>query len=152
MAKSQQTFNKSEKEKKRLKKREEKRKKMLARKEEAKENGKKGIPMAYVDFNGNLVDTPPDPSMKVEIEAEDIVLGIPKKIEGEEEEFDPVRNGKVSFFDTSKGFGFIIDSDNQEKYFCHVSGLIDEIAENDKVSFELEKGMKGMNAVRVKKI
>ncbi|WP_299433383.1 cold shock domain-containing protein [uncultured Maribacter sp.] len=152
MAKSQQTFNKSEKEKKRLKKREEKRKKMLARKEEAKENGKKGIPMAYVDFNGNLVDTPPDPSMKVEIEAEDIVLGIPKKVEGEEEEFDPVRNGKVSFFDTSKGFGFIIDSDNQEKYFCHVSGLIDEIAENDKVSFELEKGMKGMNAVRVKKI
>ncbi|WP_298475317.1 cold shock domain-containing protein [uncultured Maribacter sp.] len=152
MAKSQQTFNKSEKEKKRLKKREEKRKKMLARKEEAKENGKKGIPMAYVDFNGNLVDTPPDPSMKVEIEAEDIVLGIPKKIAGEEEEFDPVRNGKVSFFDTSKGFGFIIDTENQEKYFCHVSGLIDEIAENDKVSFELEKGMKGMNAVRVKKI
>ncbi|WP_298485858.1 cold-shock protein [uncultured Maribacter sp.] len=152
MAKSQQTFNKSEKEKKRLKKREEKRKKMLARKEEAKENGKTGIPMAYVDFNGNLVDTPPDPSMKVEIEAEDIVLGIPKKVEGEEEEFDPVRNGKVSFFDTSKGFGFIIDSDNQEKYFCHVSGLIDEIAENDKVSYELEKGMKGMNAVRVKKI
>jgi len=152
MAKSQQTFNKSEKEKKRLKKREEKRKKMLARKEEAKERGKTGIPMAYVDFNGNLVDTPPDPSMKVEIEAEDIVLGIPKKVAGEEEEFDPVRNGKVSFFDTSKGFGFIIDSDNQEKYFCHVSGLIDEIAENDKVSFELEKGMKGMNAVRVKKI
>ncbi|NJB69966.1 cold shock CspA family protein [Saonia flava] len=152
MAKSQQTFNKSEKEKKRLKKREEKRKKMLARKEEAKENGKTGIPMAYVDFNGNLVDTPPDPSMKVEIEAESIVLGIPKKEEGDEEEFDPVRKGKVSFFDTSKGFGFIIDSENQEKYFCHVSGLIDEIAENDKVSFELEKGMKGMNAVRVKKI
>lgn len=152
MAKSQQTFNKSEKEKKRLKKREEKRKKMLARKEDAKENGTAGIPMAYVDFNGNLVDTPPDPSMKIEIEAEDIVLGIPKKIPGEEEAFDPVRNGKVSFFDTSKGFGFIIDTENQEKYFCHVSGLIDEIAENDKVSFELEKGMKGMNAVRVKKI
>ncbi|WP_291867362.1 cold-shock protein [Maribacter sp.] len=152
MAKSQQTFNKSEKEKKRLKKREEKRKKMLARKEDAKENGKGGIPMAYVDFNGNLTDTPPDPSMKVEIEAEDIVLGIPKREEGDVEEFDPVRNGKVSFFDTSKGFGFIIDTENQEKYFCHVSGLIDEIAENDKVSFELEKGMKGMNAVRVKKI
>ncbi len=152
MAKSQQTFNKSEKEKKRLKKREDKRKKMLARKLEAKESGKTGIPMAYVDFNGNLVDTPPDPTMKVEIEAESIVLGIPKKEEGDVEEFDPVRNGKVSFFDSSKGFGFIIDSENQEKYFCHVSGLIDEIFENDKVSFELEKGMRGMNAVRVKKI
>lgn len=152
MAKSQQTFNKTEKEKKRKKKREDKRKKMLARKAEAKENGTSGIPLAYVDFNGNLVDTPPDPSMKVEIEAEDIVLGIPKKEDGDEEEFDPVRNGKVSFFDSSKGFGFIIDSENNEKYFVHVSGLIDEIIENDKVSYELEKGMKGMNAVRVKKI
>ena len=152
MAKSQQTFNKTEKEKKRLKKREEKRKKMLARKADAKENGTSGIPMAYVDFNGNLVDTPPDPSMKVEIEADDIVLGIPKKEEGDVEELDPVRSGKVSFFDSSKGFGFIIDSENNEKYFVHVSGLIDEIFENDKVSYELEKGMKGMNAVRVKKI
>ena len=148
MAKSQQTFSKSEKEKKRLKRREEKQKKKEARRAEAKENGG-GIPLAYVDFNGNLVDTPPDPSMKVEIEAEDIVLCIPKKEEGDVEEFDPVRKGKVSFFDTSKGFGFIIDSENNEKYFCHVSGLIDEIAENDSVTFELEKGMKGMNAVKV---
>lgn len=148
MGRSQQTFSKTEKEKKRLKRREDKQKKKEARRAEAKENGG-GIPMAYVDFNGNLVDTPPDPTMKVEIEAEDIVLGIPKKIEGEEEEFDPVRKGKVSFFDSSKGFGFIIDAENNEKYFCHVSGLIDEINENDKVSFELEKGMKGMNAVKV---
>ena len=43
----------------------------------------------------------------------------------------------------------IVDAVNQEKYFCHVSGLIDTIAENDNVSFELEKGAKGMNAVRV---
>lgn len=152
MAKSQQTYNKSEREKKRLKKKEEKQKKKVARKAEAKESGKTGIQFAYVDHNGNLTDTPPDPSQKMAVEAESITLGIPKKEEGDEEEFDPVRNGKVSFFDTSKGFGFIIDTENQEKYFCHVSGLIDEIAENDKVSFELERGMKGMNAVRVKKI
>lgn len=152
MAKSQQTFNKTEKEKKRLKKREEKQKKKNARKAAVKESGTSGIPLAYVDYNGNLVDTPPDPSMKVEIDAEDIVLGIPKKIAGEEEEVDPVRKGKVSFFDSSKGFGFIIDAENNEKYFVHVSGLIDEIMENDKVSYELERGMKGMNAVRVKKI
>ena len=53
MAKSQQTFNKSEKEKKRLKKREDKRKKMEARRAEIKENGSKGIEFAYVDHNGN---------------------------------------------------------------------------------------------------
>ncbi|WP_339704619.1 cold shock domain-containing protein [uncultured Kriegella sp.] len=149
MAKSQQTYNKSEKEKKRLKKREEKRKKMEARKAQAKESGKKGIEFAYVDHNGNLTDTPPDPSKKIKVEAESIVIGVPKTLESDKEEFDPVRNGSVSYFDHSKGFGFIIDSENQEKYFTHVSGLIDEINENDKVSFELEKGMRGMNAVKV---
>jgi len=146
MAKSQQTFNKSEKEKKRLKKREEKRKKMQARRAEAKENGKKGIEFAYVDHNGHLTDTPPDPSLKVDIELEDISISVEKS---EPVEIDPVRIGKVSFFDSSKGFGFIIDSENQEKYFTHISGIIDQISENDEVTFELEKGMKGMNAVKV---
>ncbi len=150
MAKSQQTFNKIENEKKRQKKREEKQKKKEARKAEAKEKNK-GIQFAYVDYNGNLTDTPPDPSQKVSVDAESIEIGIPKKEEGDYEKFDPVRSGKVSYFDTSKGFGFIIDDENNEKYFTHVSGLIDEIAENDQVSFELEKGLKGMNAVRVKK-
>ena len=151
MAKSQQTYSKSEKEKKRLKKREEKQKKKEARKLESKENGP-GIQFAYVDHDGNLTDTPPDPTKKIKIDASTIEIGVPKRDDSDVEEFDPVRNGKVSFFDTSKGFGFIIDTENQEKYFTHVSGLIDEIAENDKVSFELEKGLKGMNAVRVKKI
>ena len=147
MAKSQQTFNKTEKEKLRRKKREDKKKKKEARRAEAKENPQ-GIQFAYVDHYGNLTDTPPDPSLKIKVDAKSIELGIPKK---EEEFFDPIRNGKVSFFDSSKGFGFIIDTETQEKYFTHVSGLIDEIAENDKVTFELEKGMKGLNAVRVKK-
>jgi len=150
MAKSQQTFNKLEKEKKRLKKREDKRKKMEARKAEKEENGTDGIQFAYVDFNGNLVDTPPDPEDKIKIKADNIVLGVPKK--EDLPEVDPIRKGKVSFYDSSKGFGFIIDAEDSEKYFCHVSGLIDEITENDKVQFELEKGMKGLNAVRVKKI
>ena len=123
---------------------------MEARKLEAQESGKKGIQFAYVDHDGNLTDTPPDPSMKVEIDVESIEIAIPKKEELEEP--DPIRNGKVSYFDTSKGFGFIIDLENNEKYFTHVSGLIDEIAENDKVTFELERGMKGMNAVKVKRV
>jgi len=145
MAKSQQTYSKNEKEKKRLKKREDKKKKKDARKAESTP----GIQFAYVDHNGNLTDTPPDPSLKVKIDAESIEIGIPKMAEGDREVFNPIRNGKVSFFDTSKGFGFIIDSENQEKYFTHVSGLVDEIAENDTVTFELEKGQRGMNAVKV---
>ncbi|MBU2938482.1 cold shock domain-containing protein [Lacinutrix sp. C3R15] len=150
MAKSQQTFNKSEKEKKRLKKREDKRKKMEARKAEKEANGTEGIQFAYVDHNGNLTDTPPDPALKVKVKAANIEVSIPKTLEGDKEAFDPVRTGNVSFFDTSKGFGFIIDSENNEKYFCHVSGLIDQITEGNRVSFELEKGQRGMNAVKVK--
>ena len=150
MAKSQQTFSKTEKEKKRLKKRLDKQKKMDARKADKEENGTGGIQFAYVDHNGNLTDTPPDPTMKVVYELDDIQISVTKKEDLPQE--DPVRNGKVSFFDTSKGFGFIIDAANNEKYFTHVSGLIDQIAENDKVSYELEKGMRGMNAVKVKKI
>lgn len=152
MGKSQQTYNKSEKEKKRLKKREDKRKKMEARKLEKELNGTKGIEFAYVDYNGNLTDTPPDPSQKIEVKAKNIEVSVPKTLEGDREAFDPVRKGTVSFFDPSKGFGFIIDDVNQEKYFTHVSGIIDEISENNKVSFELEKGQRGMNAVKVKLI
>lgn len=146
MAKSQQSFSKREKEKKRLKKREEKRQKKEARRAQAKEEGD-GIPMAYVDQYGNLTDSPPDPTEKEEIDASEIVLGIPPKEESEE---DPVRSGKVAFFDSSKGFGFIMDLANQEKYFYHVSRVENEVVENDKVTFELEKGPKGMNAVNVK--
>ena len=148
MARSQQTFSKREKEKKKQKKREEKQKKKEARKAEAKA-GDGGIPFAYVDKFGNLTDTPPESTEQEEIDASEIVLGIPQK---EEEEYDPIRKGKVAFFDHSKGFGFIMDTETQEKHFVHVSGLNDEIHENDKVTFELEKGQKGMNAVNVRVI
>jgi cold shock CspA family protein len=150
MAKSQQTYSKIEKEKARIKKREEKQKKKDARKAENK-NSTKGIQFAYVDAYGNLTDLPPNPADKIKVDAESIEIGIPKK-EDSEEIIDPLHNGKVSFFDSSKGFGFIIDNESQEKYFCHVSGLLDDISENDKVSFELERGKKGMMAVKVKRI
>jgi len=146
MAGSQETFGKKEREKKRLKKKKDK----LLRKEERKASGQDSE-FIYVDEFGQLTSTPPDPSKKVKVDASSIEIGIPKKEDRVEEEATDYK-GKVSFFDTSKGFGFIIDSQSQEKYFVHVSGLTEEIKENDKVSFELEKGLKGMNAVRVKKI
>jgi cold shock CspA family protein len=148
MTKKQETFGKKEREKKRLKKNEEKRKK----REERKANGGESFDeFVYVNHLGQLTDTPPDPSQKVEIEAEDIILGIPKKEEGDEP--DPVHTGFVDFFNDSKGFGFIKDADDGDKYFVHISGIIDdEIKEGNKVSFELEKGPKGWNAVKVKKV
>jgi len=63
-----------------------------------------------------------------------------------------VKNGTVKFFNGAKGFGFITDDETKEEFFVHVSGLIDDINEEDKVEFELKEGKKGMNAVNVKVI
>jgi len=61
-----------------------------------------------------------------------------------------MNTGKVKFFNNSKGFGFIKDDATDKEYFVHVSGLKDEIKENDKVTFDLQEGRKGLNAVNVK--
>lgn len=58
--------------------------------------------------------------------------------------------GKVKFFNDSKGFGFIIDEETKKEYFVHVSGLVDDVAEGSDVVFELQEGRKGLNAVNVK--
>ncbi len=60
--------------------------------------------------------------------------------------------GKVKFFNTTKGFGFIVEDGTNDEHFVHVSGLIDQINEGDAVEFELKEGRKGMNAVNVKTI
>ena len=60
--------------------------------------------------------------------------------------------GSVKFFNDSKGFGFIVEDDNNKEHFVHISGLIDEIREGDAVEFDLQEGRKGLNAVNVKVI
>ena len=61
-----------------------------------------------------------------------------------------MNRGKVKFFNVTKGFGFIKDADSDNEYFVHVSGLKDKIKDNDEVTFELQEGKKGINAVNVK--
>ncbi|QBQ41998.1 cold-shock protein [Sphingobacterium psychroaquaticum] len=61
-----------------------------------------------------------------------------------------MQEGKVKFFNTTKGFGFITPSNGGADIFVHTTGLIDEIYENDNVTFEVENGKKGLNAVKVK--
>ncbi len=63
-----------------------------------------------------------------------------------------MKKGTVKFFNSSKGFGFIIEEESQKEYFVHVSGLLDEIQEGDTVEFDLAEGKKGLNAVKVKRI
>jgi cold shock protein len=62
---------------------------------------------------------------------------------------DTKNQGTVKFFNSEKGFGFIKHDDSDKETFVHVSGLINDIKEGDKVEFELQNGKKGMNAVNV---
>ena len=95
MAKSQETFNKKQKEKKRLKKRKEKAEKMAERRANAVAgSGSLENMMAYIDENGNIVDTPPDPTKKKKVSVANIELGAAKR---EKITVDPFKTGKVDF-------------------------------------------------------
>ncbi|MBV7530059.1 cold-shock protein [Chitinophaga sp. sic0106] len=149
MARSQETFNKQEFQKKKQQKKQEK----ADRKEERQSKSNKGKSledmMAYLDENGNLTTVPPDPSKKKEVNLEDIQIGVARQ---QEEAEDPVRTGVVTFYNDGKGFGFIKDSRNQESYFVHINQSKDPLKENVKVSFELGKGPKGPIAINVQVI
>lgn len=148
MAKSQETYSKKEKEKKKIAQRKEKEEKKQERKANAVKGGLDTM-MAYVDENGNITDSPPDPTKKLVFNVEDMQLGA-TKIETVVEE--PNRTGTVTFFNDAKGFGFIKDAVNQESLFVHANQLNEQIKENDKVSFNTERGQKGMVAINVSKI
>ena len=62
-----------------------------------------------------------------------------------------MNNGTVKFFNDVKGFGFIKETNSDQEYFVHVSGLVHEIRENDVVTFDLQEGKKGLNAVNVQR-
>jgi cold shock CspA family protein len=146
MGRSQETFNKKEVKNKKDKKRKDKEKKRLDRKDNEK-TGKLEDMIAYVDENGMITSTPPDPNKKRIINSEDIEISIPKQADVE---LDPIRKGTVTFFNDSKGYGFIKDSETQESVFVHVNNLLEAIKEGNLVSFEVEMGQKGPTAVQVK--
>ena len=144
-----ETFSKKEKEKARQKKRKDKEEK----REERKANAQKGqgldTMLAYVDENGNITSTPPDPRKKRTIDQEDIQIGVAKQEAAVPQ--DVVRQGVVTFFNGSKGYGFIRDLQSQESIFVHMNSLVDAVGENDKVTFEITMTPKGASAVDVKK-
>jgi cold shock CspA family protein len=146
MGRSQETFNKKEVRISKEKKRKEKEKKRIERKEKGSSSLDDMI--AYVDEFGNITSTPPDLTQKKAVNVEDILISVPKSLESDTKE--TIRTGIVSFFNDSKGYGFIKDVVTQESIFVHINGLVDSIKENNKVTFEVEKGPKGLNAVNVK--
>ena len=147
MGKSQETWNKKENEKKKQKKKKEKE----ARKEERKANAKgNSFEIAYVDEFGNFSSTPPDPSTKTKVNEADIQISVPRH--SAPSQADLIRKGIVTFFNDSKGYGFIKDLETQESVFVHINNVTEPIKENNKVQFEVEMGPKGPNAVRVKMV
>lgn len=145
----QETMGKKEREKKKRLKKQRK----AEDKQERQQNNNKGKKlddmMVYLDENGNLSDTPPDPTKMKEMNLEDIQLGAAPV-----EVIDPadlIRKGVVKFFNEEKGYGFINDLKSQESIFVHINNSNEPLKERDKVTFETEQGAKGLVAVNVKK-
>lgn len=149
MGRSQDTFNKREQEKKRIKKKLDKEKKKEERKANIVKNKSFEDMLAYVDENGNISSTPPEENDKKNvIKIEDIQLGAAKRDEINPE--DLIRKGTIKYFNEAKGYGFIKDHDSQESVFVHINSMTEPLKENDKVTFETERGQKGLSAVNVK--
>ena len=140
MAKSM-TVGKRENEKKRLAKREEKQKKKRL-------SGTSSFDdmIAYVDEYGMITSTPPEENIKKqEINVEEIMISTPRK----EDEEPVILRGRIEFFNEARGFGFIKDLAGIEKYFFHVNNVVTDVREGNIVTFDLERGAKGMNAVNI---
>lgn len=145
MGRSQDTFTKREREKQRVKKQQDKIEKMKERKASGKGKSLEDM-MAYLDENGNLTNTPPDPKKKKIFRQEDMQVSVPKQ---EDRPTEEPRKGTVTFFNTQKGFGFINDAETRERIFVHVNDLEGPVMENDKVTFFVQQSPKGMVAVNV---
>jgi cold shock CspA family protein len=147
MSRSQETFNKKEVRNKKEKKRKEKAQKRALKKSEAKKSSFDDM-IAYVDEFGKITSTPPDPDKKTVVAAESIELKITRNKPQEGPDF--VRKGVVTFFNESKGYGFIRDMESQQSVFVHANELLEPVKENNIVIFEIGKGPKGLAALKVK--
>ncbi len=143
-----ETWNKKEREKKKQQNKKEKAERKQERKDNAKDGKSFDDMLAYLDENGNLSNKPPDPRKKIINKLEDIEIGVPKHEPVNPE--DLIRKGIVTFFNDAKGYGFIKDMETQESVFVHINSLTEEIKEHNKVTFEVQMGPKGANAVNVK--
>ncbi len=150
MARSQETFNKKEVRNRKEKKRKEKAQKRIDRRSTSKEGNTFDNMIAYVDENGMITSEPQIPGTRAKIKAEDIEISIPRK-ENETPE-SKIRTGVITFFNESKGYGFIRDLDNNQNIFVHINDMEEKLKENTKVSFEIEKGARGLKAIRVKMV
>lgn len=150
MGASNETFSKREKEKARQKKQQDKQ----AKRDDRKSNGSQGQSfdqmLAYVDEHGNLSMTPPNPRNHKPVDQQDIPIGVARREPEAPQEL--IRQGTVTMFNSSKGYGFIRDLQSQQSVFVHQNELIDPVVEKDRVTFEIKNTPKGLSAIQVKKL
>jgi cold shock CspA family protein len=147
MGRGNETFGKKEVRAKKEKKKKEKEQKRQGRKGQGRDGNDLDSMIAYVDEFGKLSSTPPDLTKKIVINADEIEIGVPKTAD---EDPDSVHRGIVTFYNETKGFGFIKDMQNSKDVFVHVHALLEPIKENNKVTFDVAKGPKGLTAINVK--
>lgn len=149
MGRAKETFGKKENVKKKTLKKQDKEHRREVRKSNSAKGGGLETMMAYIDENGNISATPPDPKRVKVIKTSDIMISIPKHVELDAE--DLLRTGTVTFFNHAKGYGFIKDAKTQESVFVHSNNVNGILNDNDQVTFEVEDGLKGTVAVKVQK-
>lgn len=151
MAKSQQTFQKKEREKKRLKKKQEKLERREQRKLEKDNRDKLSFEdqLMYLDEHGNVTSKKPDPNKKTQIKAEDISLDPSYSLTVRKSH---KRKGKVKFYSEDKAYGFIIDDENGNSIFFHINDAYQGITEQHLVEFEIANGDKGEKAIAVRRV
>lgn len=146
MGRSSESFGKKNVKNKQEQKRKEKEKKRLERKESSKKSTLDDM-IAYVDENGMITSTPPDPEQRTSVEAEEILLSPPKQTE--EDQSVSVRKGLLYMYHESRGFGFIRDLETRESYFAHAAHFITPASEGDTVTFRIIRGQKGFQATEI---
>jgi len=149
MGRSQETSGKKGVKARQETKRKEKEKKRALKRTGGKKSSFDDM-IAYVDEFGRISSTPSDPDKKTEIIVENIELSATKN--KQEDPADLLRKGVITFFDESKGFGFIRDLDSNQSIFVHANGLLERVIENNLVVFEVVKGLIGPAAINVKKV
>lgn len=147
MGRSQETFGKKEVRTRKEKKRKEKEQKRAIKKSGKKKSSFDDM-IAYVNEFGVITSTPPDPKNRTEVDAESIELTINKN--SPETVPDFLKKGVVTFFNKTKGFGFIRDLESGQRIFVHVNSLLEPVSENDVVIYEITRGTKGPSAIKVR--
>ena len=147
MGRSQETFGKKEVRTRKEKKRKEKEQKRAKKKNEGKKTSFDDM-IAYVDEFGKISSVPPDPDKKTIIAAESIELKITKNKPDSASGF--LRKGVVTFYNDSKGFGFIRDLESNERVFVHANNLQEPIKENNIVVFETGRSPRGATGMNVR--